>query len=127
MYRRKYFFSISHNLDIIFTIVFRASKQQLPMSNHTLNTPGIEQCCFNGVPDTFNSQTVNFILKPPKVIEPRSKSGTLLKQYCSITLTTELVPKTGLLYPNIKAILSIMDQEKNKPRVQLVFISRDFA
>ena len=29
----------------------------------------IEQCCFNSVPDPFNGQTVNFILKPPKVIE----------------------------------------------------------
>ena len=27
----------------------------------------IEQCCFNSVPDPFNSQTVNFSLKPPKV------------------------------------------------------------
>ena len=32
----------------------------------------IEQCCFNSVPDTFNGQTVNFILKPPKVIESRT-------------------------------------------------------
>ena len=31
----------------------------------------IEQCCFNSVPDPFNGQTVNFILKPPKVIESR--------------------------------------------------------
>ena len=29
----------------------------------------IEQCCFNSVLDPFNGQTVNFILKPPKVIE----------------------------------------------------------
>ena len=32
----------------------------------------IEQCCFNSVPDPFNGQTVNFILKPPKVIESRT-------------------------------------------------------
>ena len=32
----------------------------------------IEQCCFNSVPDLFNGQTVNFILKPPKVIESRT-------------------------------------------------------
>ena len=33
----------------------------------------IEQCCFNSVPDpSFNGQTVNFILKPPKVIESRT-------------------------------------------------------
>ena len=32
----------------------------------------IEQCCFNSVPDLFNGQTVNFILKPPKVIEIRT-------------------------------------------------------
>ena len=31
----------------------------------------IEQCCFNSIPDIFNGQTANFILKPPKVIEPR--------------------------------------------------------
>ena len=29
-------------------------------------------CCFNSVPDPFNGQTVNFILKPPKVIESRT-------------------------------------------------------
>ena len=29
----------------------------------------IEQCCFNGTPDSFNGQTANFTLKPPKVIE----------------------------------------------------------
>ena len=32
----------------------------------------LEQCCFNSVPDPFNDQTVNFILKPPKVIESRT-------------------------------------------------------
>ena len=32
----------------------------------------IEQCRFNSVPDPFNGQTVNFILKPPKVIESRT-------------------------------------------------------
>ena len=32
----------------------------------------IEQWCFNSVPDPFNGQTVNFILKPPKVIESRT-------------------------------------------------------
>jgi hypothetical protein len=32
----------------------------------------IEQCCFNSVPDPFNDQPVNFILKPPKVIESRT-------------------------------------------------------
>ena len=32
----------------------------------------IEQCCFNSTPDPFNGQTANFILKPPKVIEPRT-------------------------------------------------------
>ena len=31
----------------------------------------IEQCCFNSVPDPFKGQTINFILKPPKVIESR--------------------------------------------------------
>ena len=31
----------------------------------------IEQCRFNSVPDPFNGQTFNFILKPPKVIESR--------------------------------------------------------
>ena len=34
------FISISHNLDIIFTTVYRASKQRLPTSSHTLITPG---------------------------------------------------------------------------------------
>ena len=52
----------------------------------------IEKCCFNSVPDPFNGQTVNFILKPPKVIESRTyvkktQSDTILKQYCFITLT----------------------------------------
>ena len=32
----------------------------------------IEQCCFNSVPDPFNGKTVNFILKPQKVIESRT-------------------------------------------------------
>ena len=32
----------------------------------------IEQYCFTSVPDPFNRQTVNFILKPPKVIESRT-------------------------------------------------------
>ena len=32
----------------------------------------IEQCCFNSVPVPFNGQAVNFILKPPKVIESRT-------------------------------------------------------
>ena len=32
----------------------------------------IEQCFFNSVPDPFNGQTVNFILKPPKVIESKT-------------------------------------------------------
>ena len=32
----------------------------------------IKQSCFNSVPDPFNGQTVNFILKPPKVIESRT-------------------------------------------------------
>ena len=32
----------------------------------------IEQCCFNSVPDLFNGEKVNFILKPPKVIESRT-------------------------------------------------------
>ena len=57
----------------------------------------IEQVCFNSVPDHFNGQIVNFILKPPKVIlnqEPSVKKVTLLKQHCSITLTTALVPKS---------------------------------
>ena len=36
----------------------------------------IEQCCFNSVSDPFNDQTVNFILKSPKVIE----SGTYDKK-----------------------------------------------
>ena len=31
----------------------------------------IEQCRFNSVPDPFNGQTVNLILKPLKVIESR--------------------------------------------------------
>ena len=31
--------------------------------------PAEEQCCFNSTPDPFNGQTVDFILKPPKVIE----------------------------------------------------------
>ena len=30
------------------------------------------KCCFNSVPDRFNGQTVNFILKPPKVFESRT-------------------------------------------------------
>jgi hypothetical protein len=29
----------------------------------------IEQCCFNSAPDPFNGQPVNFVSKPPKVIE----------------------------------------------------------
>ena len=36
------------------------------------NEKRIEQCCFNSVPDPFNDQTVNFFLKPPKVIESRT-------------------------------------------------------
>ena len=32
----------------------------------------IEQCCFNSVLDPFNGQTVNFIVKPPKVIKSRT-------------------------------------------------------
>ena len=32
----------------------------------------IEQCCFNSVPDLFNGEKVNFILKPPKVVELRT-------------------------------------------------------
>ena len=32
----------------------------------------IEQCRFNSVPDPFNGQTVNIILKPQKVIESRT-------------------------------------------------------
>ena len=32
----------------------------------------LEQGCFNSFPDPFNGQTVNFILKPPKVIESRT-------------------------------------------------------
>ena len=32
----------------------------------------IEQCCFNSIPDPFNGQRANFILKPPKVIESRT-------------------------------------------------------
>ena len=32
----------------------------------------IEQCSFNSIPDPFNGQTANFILKPPKVIESRT-------------------------------------------------------
>ena len=31
----------------------------------------IERCSFNSVPDPFNGQIVNSILKPPKVIESR--------------------------------------------------------
>ena len=31
----------------------------------------IEQCCFNSVPDLFNGQTVNFILKSPKVMDKK--------------------------------------------------------
>ena len=31
----------------------------------------IERCRFNSVPDPFNGQTVNVILKPQKVIESR--------------------------------------------------------
>ena len=39
----------------------------------------IEQCFFNIILDPFNIQTVNFILKPPKVIESRTyvKQGDL--------------------------------------------------
>ena len=32
----------------------------------------LEQGCFNSFPDPFNGQTVNFILKLPKVIESRT-------------------------------------------------------
>ena len=32
----------------------------------------IEQSCFNSIPDSVNGQTVNFISKPPKVIESRT-------------------------------------------------------
>ena len=28
---------------------------------------GGNQCCFNSVPNPFNDQKINFILKPPKV------------------------------------------------------------
>ena len=48
----------------------------------------IEQCCFNSVPDSLNGQTVNLILKPPKVIESRtlkSQSETLMKQHYFFT------------------------------------------
>ena len=42
----------------------------------------IEQSCFNSVPDPFNGQIVNFILKPPKVVEPRTYvKKTNLKHY----------------------------------------------
>ena len=34
----------------------------------------IEQCCFNSIPDPFNGQTDNLILKPPEVIESRTYS-----------------------------------------------------
>ena len=37
------FISISQNLAIIFTSVFRVIKQRLPKSNHILNTPGVHQ------------------------------------------------------------------------------------
>ena len=32
----------------------------------------IEQCCVNSVTDPFNGETVDLILKPPKVIESRT-------------------------------------------------------
>ena len=32
----------------------------------------IGQCCFNSAPDPLNGQTVNFILKPLKVIKSRT-------------------------------------------------------
>ena len=42
----------------------------------------IGQCCFNSVPDLLNGQTVNFISKPPKVIESRTYvKKTNLKHY----------------------------------------------
>ena len=42
----------------------------------------IEQCCFNSAPEPFKDQTVNFILKPPKV---KSQSEALLKQQVVLT------------------------------------------
>ena len=42
----------------------------------------IEQYCFNSVLDPFNGQTVNFILKPPKV---KSQSEAQLKQQVVLT------------------------------------------
>ena len=33
------------------------------------------RCCFISTPDSFNGQTVNFTLKPPKVIESTTYSS----------------------------------------------------
>ena len=48
----------------------------------------IEQCCFNSTPDPFYGQTVNFILKPSKVIESRTYVKKANWEHYSITLTT---------------------------------------
>ena len=50
-------------------LVFLTPRQALSSdvgSSHVVRV--IEQCCFNSVSDPFNGQTVNFIVKPPKVI-----------------------------------------------------------
>ena len=60
----------------------------------------IEQCCFNSVPDLFNGQTVDFILKPPKVVESRTYVNNM-KQHCSITLTIGLVVQLMQMQPGV--------------------------
>ena len=47
-----------------------------------IDTNSAVLCYFNSVLDPFNDQTVNFILKPPKVIESRTYvKKTDLKHY----------------------------------------------
>ena len=48
----------------------------------------IEQCCFNCVSKSFNAQAVNFISKPPKVMESR----TYVKKPIWNTIETTIIP-----------------------------------
>ena len=79
----------------------------------------IEQCCFNSVPDLFNGQTVDFILKPPKVVESRTYVNNM-KQHCSITLTIGLVIQLMQMQPGVHTLSQIFIQRNsNKPDTQM--------
>jgi hypothetical protein len=77
----------------------------------------IEQCCFNSTPDSFNGQTANIILKPPKVIESRtySKKPTwiAIEKNTSVTPTTAQQSKSVRSSFLIIALLFITDISLN--------------